>query len=72
MSLDPREIFLALFDEAKEYIPESDHIEMCNRLLVVLSEQGFNVSDLHGEDEVIDEVLEEMLEEYDDYNEEDF
>ncbi len=72
MSLDPREIFLVLFDEAKEYVPESDHLEMCTRLLVVLSEQGFNINSLHGEDEVIDESLEEMLEDHNEYDEEDY
>ncbi len=65
IALDTRDIFLEIFEAAKEYVPDSDHVEMCIRLLRVLSEQGFNVRDFHGEDEIIDEALEEVLGEYD-------
>lgn len=72
MVIDTREIFLELLEAAKEYVPDSDHVEMCTRLLIILSEQGFNVRDLHGEDDIIDESLEEVLEDFGNYNEEDY
>ncbi len=71
-ALDTRELFLDIFEAAKEYVPDSDHLEMCTKLLMTLSEQGFNIRDLHGDDDVIDEALEEMLEEDHEYNEEEY
>ena len=73
IALDTRDIFLEIFEAAKEYVPDSDHVEMCTKLLRTLSEQGFNVRELHGDDDIIDAALEEVLEEYDDdYDEEEY
>lgn len=72
VAFDTRDIFLEIFEAAKEYVPDSDHVEMCIRLLTTLSEQGFNVRQFHGDDDVIDEALEIVLEEYDNYNEEEY
>ena len=69
---DSDEIFLELFEAAKEYVPEADHLELCTKLLRTLAENGFDVRSLHGEDEIVDAALDEILESYDEYDEDDY
>ena len=56
------DVFLELFQAAQEYVSEADHLELCTKMLNVLSSQG--------DDDLVDEALEEVLEEYEDYDEE--
>ena len=62
------ELFFDMFNVSKEYIQESDHLEFSMKLLDVLDQQGINIRDFHGEDDILDEALSEILE--DDFNEE--
>ena len=68
--IDVTELFMELFNTAKEYVPEADHLEMCTKLLHVLSEQGFNIQSLHGDDEIVDQALEELEDDYQDEEDE--
>ena len=67
------DVFSELFNLTKEYVPEADHLELCTKMLVCLSQHGFNIELLHGEDDIIDEAIEEVLESYEEYDvEEDY
>ena len=66
------EVFLELFQTAQEYVSDADHLELCSKMLHVLSEHGFDVEILQGDDDIVDQALEEVLEQYDNYDEEEY
>lgn len=59
LSLD--ELFFDFFDAVKPHVSESDHATLCIDILRSLDDSGYDLSDLHGHDEVVDEALEEIF-----------
>lgn len=64
------DVLIELLEITKEYVPDADHLELCTKMLVILSQKGFDIELLHGEDEIVDEAIEEVLESFDEYDEE--
>ena len=61
------ELFFDFLDAVKSHVPESDHTVMCIDILRSLDDSGYELTNLHGHDVVVDEALEELFPEiYDD------
>lgn len=70
------ELFFEILEAAKPFVPESDHVEMCLNILRSLDDQGYNLHELYGHEEMVDEALEIVYpgvnEDDDYYNDEEY
>jgi len=69
--VDLEDLFFDFLEATKEFVPESDHIQMCLEILRHLEDQGYNVKKFYGQDEVVDEALTDLHPELDEFYEED-
>lgn len=67
ISLD--ELFFDFLDAVKPHVPESDHSFLCLDILRKLEDDGYDLKDLHGHDDVVDEALEEIFPDLGNYDE---
>ena len=64
--VDLSDVFFEIFDAAKPFVPESDHVEMCVNVMRSLDDQGYNLRELYGIEETVDEALEVLYPDIDD------
>ncbi len=58
--VDLYEFFMDFFNVSKEFVPESDHVEMLTNMIRDLEDQGYAMQDLYGIDVIVDEALLEV------------
>lgn len=69
-------VFIDVFEVVKKYVPESDIRLMLEELISNMIDEGYELEDLYGEDDLLDSVLDsfnissDYLDEYEDDEEE--